>query len=77
MVIDTAYQHLQLKVPKLFKLDIIIFILQASKWGENKTQSLIKIENIGTRLEVKTSKNSLLFNQNIAIPDAYETLCPL
>lgn len=42
MVIDTAYQHLQLKVPKLFKLDIIIFILQASKWGENKTQSLIK-----------------------------------
>lgn len=76
MVINTAYQHLQLKVPKLFKLDIIIFILQASKWGENKTQSLIKIENIGTQLEVKTFKKSLLFNQNIAIPDAYETLGP-
>lgn len=63
MVIDTAYQHLQLRVPKLFKLDIIIFILQASKWGENKTQSLIKIENIGTQLEVKTFKKSLLLTK--------------
>lgn len=39
MLIDTANQHLQLKVPKLLKLDIIMFILQASKReGEGETK---------------------------------------
>mgnify|MGYP001857355396 CR=1 FL=1 len=39
MVIDTAYQHLQLKVQKLLKVNIIIFILQACKWeGEWETK---------------------------------------
>lgn len=76
MVIDTAYQHLQLKVPKLFKLDIIIFILQASKWGENKTQSLIKNWKYWYSIRGQDFSKFSLFKQNTAIPDAYETLCP-